>query len=53
MADNYNGVGGSFTIDSSSGEVKPTIPVADQKEMAYSPTNSKKPKGESSDGTVN
>lgn len=53
MADNYNGVGGSFTIDSVTGDVKATMPVAEEKEITYSSNNKEKSKGVSNDGAVN
>ena len=53
MSKNYSGIGGSFTIDPSTGEVAPTIAVADEKEIAYSAPVKENQTEESNDGTAN
>lgn len=53
MSDKYNGHGGSFTIDPETGDVALTIPVADEKKIAYNPPNDENLTGESEHGTAN
>jgi hypothetical protein len=51
MADDYNGVGGSFTINPKNGKVAPTIPLVDEPEINYSAANDTLT-GESDNGTT-